>query len=84
MFDSCTLLQTPSLTDQFSQVCGLNFVAERLIFVGEAFPVRGTVDSTEENFLETSCIGMAGTHCVMGSAQGIVVFTGDRSVFGQV
>jgi sodium/potassium-transporting ATPase subunit alpha len=52
--------------------------------VGEAFPVRGTVDSTEDNFLETSCIGMAGTHCVMGKCTGLVIFTGDQSVFGRV
>lgn len=38
----------------------------------------------EKNYLETPCIGMAGTHCVCGSALGIVVATGDRSVFGRV
>jgi magnesium-transporting ATPase (P-type) len=34
--------------------------------------------------METPCIGMAGTHCVSGTAVGVVVSTGDRSVFGQV
>ena len=51
---------------------------------GESIPVRGTVDSSDDNFLETSNIGMAGTHCVMGNATGVVIFTGDNSVFGRV
>jgi sodium/potassium-transporting ATPase subunit alpha len=57
---------------------------DRAILTGESFPVRGTVESTAENFLETGCIGMAGTHCVMGTAIGVVLFTGDSSVFGRL
>ncbi|GME36769.1 ATPase P-type K/Mg/Cd/Cu/Zn/Na/Ca/Na/H-transporter [Neofusicoccum parvum] len=57
---------------------------DRSILTGETVPLRGTVDSTDENFLETACIGMAGTHCVSGSAVGIVIGTGDRSVFGRL
>jgi sodium/potassium-transporting ATPase subunit alpha len=57
---------------------------DRAILTGESFPVRGTVESTEDNFLETGCIGMAGTHCVMGTAVGVVLFTGDSSVFGRL
>ena len=34
--------------------------------------------------MESPSIGMAGTHCVSGSATGVVVATGDRSVFGQL
>jgi magnesium-transporting ATPase (P-type) len=34
--------------------------------------------------LENPSIGLAGTHCVSGSAIGIVVATGDNSVFGRV
>ena len=34
--------------------------------------------------METPAIGMAGTHCVSGSAVGVVVATGDLSVFGQL
>lgn len=51
---------------------------------GETVPLRAAADSMEKNYLETPCIGMAGTHCVSGSALGIVVATGDRSVFGRV
>lgn len=57
---------------------------DRTILTGETVPLRGMVDSIEKNYMETNCIGMAGTHCVSGSAVGIVVSTGDRSVFGQV
>ncbi|KAB2580769.1 putative h k atpase alpha protein [Lasiodiplodia theobromae] len=57
---------------------------DRSILTGETVPLRGTVDSTDENFLETACIGMAGTHIVSGSAVGVVIGTGDRSVFGRL
>jgi sodium/potassium-transporting ATPase subunit alpha len=40
--------------------------------------------SSDPNFLETSCIGLAGTHCVAGTSVGVVVATGDNSVFGKV
>jgi magnesium-transporting ATPase (P-type) len=42
------------------------------------------VESTDDNYLETHCIGLQGTHCVSGSARGIVVATGDSTVFGQI
>ncbi|KAL1647738.1 hypothetical protein SLS58_002539 [Diplodia intermedia] len=57
---------------------------DRSILTGETAPLRGTVDSTDENFLETACIGMAGTHIVSGSAVGVVIGTGDHSVFGRL
>ncbi|KIW02333.1 hypothetical protein, variant [Verruconis gallopava] len=57
---------------------------DRSILTGEAEPLRGVVDSAEKNYMETPCIGMAGTHCVSGSAMGVVVSTGDRSIFGQL
>ena len=52
--------------------------------VGESLPLSGTVDSTDNNYLETKCIGMQGTHCVSGSALGLVVATGDKTVFGRI
>ena len=57
---------------------------DRSILTGEAVPMRGSVNSTDDNFLETACIGMAGTHCTVGTGVGIVFATGDRSVFGRV
>lgn len=51
---------------------------------GESKPVSGTVDSTDDNYLETHCIGMQGTHCISGTGMGVVVATGDRTVFGRI
>jgi sodium/potassium-transporting ATPase subunit alpha len=42
------------------------------------------VDSTDDNYLETHCIGLQGTHCVSGNAKGIVVATADSTVFGGI
>lgn len=51
---------------------------------GESAPINGTVNSTDDNYLETHCIGLQGTHCVAGSAVGVVVSTGDSTVFGRI
>ena len=47
-------------------------------------PLSGTVDSTDVNYLETRNIGLQGTHCVSGSGIGVVVETGDKTVFGRI
>lgn len=57
---------------------------DRSILTGETAPLLGSVSSTDDNYLETACIGLAGTHCVSGSAWGLVVETGDRTVFGRI
>jgi sodium/potassium-transporting ATPase subunit alpha len=57
---------------------------DRSVLTGESLPVRASVQSTNDNYLETNCIGMAGTHCTAGDALGVVVATGDRSVFGEL
>ncbi|KAI0402196.1 hypothetical protein F4802DRAFT_379102 [Xylaria palmicola] len=57
---------------------------DRSILTGESVPLAASVDSTDENYLETRCIGMQGTHCVSGSCTGLVVATGDRTVFGRI
>lgn len=57
---------------------------DRSILTGEPAPLLGSVNSTDDNYLETACIGLAGTHCVSGSAWGLVVETGDRTVFGRI
>lgn len=57
---------------------------DRSILTGETVPLLASVDSTDNNYLETACIGMAGTHCVSGNAWGLVVETGDRTVFGRI
>lgn len=57
---------------------------DRSILTGESAPSNGTVDSTDDNYLETHCIGLQGTHCVSGHALGVVVATGDSTVFGKI
>lgn len=54
------------------------------MLAGESQPLSGAVDSTDDNYLETRCIGLQGTHCVSGNGMGIVVATGDRTVFGRI
>ncbi|KAG7529951.1 hypothetical protein FFLO_05307 [Filobasidium floriforme] len=61
-----------------------DFKADRSILTGESLPIPGTTDSTDANFLETKNIGLQGTLCVSGSATGVVIQTGDRTVFGRI
>lgn len=57
---------------------------DRSILTGESLPLAASVNSTDQNYLETRCIGLQGTHCVSGSCIGLVVATGDRTVFGRI
>lgn len=52
--------------------------------VGESLPLSGTINNTDDNYLETKNIGLQGTHCISGSAIGVVVSTGDATVFGKI
>ncbi|KAL6890041.1 calcium ATPase [Trichoderma evansii] len=57
---------------------------DRSILTGESNPLPAVIESVEKNYLETKCIGMQGTHCTSGSGLGIVVATGDNTVFGRI
>ena len=57
---------------------------DRSILTGESLPLAAVTESPEPNYLETRCIGMQGTHCTSGSGIGIVVSTGDSTVFGHI
>ncbi|KAH7175637.1 hypothetical protein EDB81DRAFT_836005 [Dactylonectria macrodidyma] len=57
---------------------------DRSILTGESAPLQATVDSTDDNYLETKCIGLQGTHCASGTCTGVVVSTGDSTVFGKI
>jgi sodium/potassium-transporting ATPase subunit alpha len=57
---------------------------DRSILTGETVPLRAALESTDDNYLETACIGLAGTHCVSGNGIGVVVATGDNSMFGRL
>lgn len=47
-------------------------------------PLTASIDATDNNYLETKNIGLQGTHCVSGTCTGVVVATGNRTVFGRI
>jgi sodium/potassium-transporting ATPase subunit alpha len=55
-----------------------------MLHKGESLPLSGTVHTTDDNFLETRCIGLQGTHCISGSGTGVVLSTADNTVFGRI
>ncbi|WVF73077.1 hypothetical protein IAT40_007896 [Kwoniella sp. CBS 6097] len=57
---------------------------DRSVLTGESEPIQGTVDMTDDNLLETKNIGLQGTLCVSGSGIGVVIQTGDLTVFGRI
>lgn len=57
---------------------------DRSILTGESVPLAAVIESTDLNYLETRNIGMQGTHCTSGSGIGVVVSTGDNTVFGHI
>ncbi|OBZ73885.1 Sodium/potassium-transporting ATPase subunit alpha [Grifola frondosa] len=57
---------------------------DRSILTGESEPVAGRVEMTDENVMETKNIALQGTHCVSGSGLGLVIQTGDSTVFGRI
>ena len=60
------------------------FTDHRGLRLGESKPIKSTTESADDNYLETRCIGLQGTYCVFGSATGIVLATGDSTIFGQI
>ncbi|GAA5838707.1 hypothetical protein JCM9279_003834 [Rhodotorula babjevae] len=57
---------------------------DRSILTGESLPVGATVEKTEDNFLESRNVALQGTLCTEGTAVGIVVGSGDTTVFGRI
>jgi sodium/potassium-transporting ATPase subunit alpha len=57
---------------------------DRAILTGESDEIDGSIDQTEENFLESRNIALMGTLVVNGSGVGVVVLTGPRSVMGRI
>lgn len=51
---------------------------------GESEPIGRTVDATDDNPLETKNLAFFGTLAVDGTCTGIVVNTGDSTVFGRI
>lgn len=61
-----------------------DFRLDRSVLTGESEPIAGTVNCTDDNFLESKNIGLQGTLCVGGSGLGLVIQTGDNTVFGRI
>ena len=57
---------------------------DRSILTGESVALAALVNCTDNNYLETKNIGLQGTHCSSGTCTGIVVATGNRTVFGRI
>ncbi|KAK0727570.1 hypothetical protein B0T26DRAFT_738235 [Lasiosphaeria miniovina] len=57
---------------------------DRSVLTGESVPLVATVEGTDQNYLETKNIGLQGTHCASGTCTGVVVATGNRTVFGRI
>ncbi|NXK64438.1 AT12A ATPase, partial [Sylvietta virens] len=53
-------------------------------FTGESEPQSRSCDFTHENPLETRNIAFYSTTCVEGTATGIVINTGDRTIIGRI
>ncbi|ORX34849.1 K, P-type ATPase [Kockovaella imperatae] len=57
---------------------------DRSILTGEAEEVAGVVDTDETNYLEAQNIALLGTHLCNGSAVGVVVLTGSKTLMGRI
>jgi sodium/potassium-transporting ATPase subunit alpha len=64
----------------------LDLAFDRSILTGESKPVstHASPDKLGHNYMESKCIAMQGSFCASGSGQGIVVDTGDSTVFGSI
>jgi sodium/potassium-transporting ATPase subunit alpha len=57
---------------------------DRSVLTGESVEVAGAIDPTDKNILETRNIAFMGTTVLNGSAVGVVILTGSRSVMGRI
>ena len=66
--------------------CSSDLAIDRAILTGEAVPLLASSknDSKDSNFLESNRIGLQGTFIVSGSGKGMVIATGDNTVFGSI
>jgi len=51
---------------------------------GESEPLRCTVDHTDRNIMQTRNVAFFGCNVTEGTGTGIVIATGDRTVFGEI
>jgi sodium/potassium-transporting ATPase subunit alpha len=64
--------------------CSGDLKFDRSVLTGESLPISATTECTDPNFMESRNIGMQGTHVVSGNGVGLVIQTGDNTVFGRI
>jgi sodium/potassium-transporting ATPase subunit alpha len=64
--------------------CSGDLKFDRSVLTGESEPIGATTENTDPNFMESRNIGMQGTHVVSGNGIGVVIQTGDTTVFGRI
>jgi sodium/potassium-transporting ATPase subunit alpha len=64
--------------------CSGDLKFDRSVLTGESEPIAATTENTDPNFMESRNIGMQGTHVVSGNGVGVVIQTGDSTVFGRI
>ncbi|KAG6839845.1 hypothetical protein C0991_011119 [Blastosporella zonata] len=57
---------------------------DRAVLTGESEEVEGSIDDMGQTFLEAPNIALMGTHVTNGTAKGVVVLTGARTVMGRI
>lgn len=59
---------------------------DQSILTGESKPIEGfsTPEPSGSNYLEAKCIALQSSYCMSGTVQGVVVSTGDNTVFGSI
>ncbi|KAG6815866.1 hypothetical protein H0H87_010656 [Tephrocybe sp. NHM501043] len=57
---------------------------DRAVLTGESEEIEGSTEDMGETFLEAPNIALMGTHVTNGSAKGVVVLTGPRTVMGRI
>ncbi|GAA6030385.1 hypothetical protein JCM8097_009082 [Rhodosporidiobolus ruineniae] len=64
--------------------CSPDLRFDRSILTGESIPVAATVDKTDDNFMETKNIALAGTLVTEGTGVAVCIGVGDSTVFGRI
>src|SRR5271167_3113405 len=64
--------------------CSGDLKFDRSVLTGESLPISATTECTDPNFMESRNVGMQGTHVVSGNGVGLVIQTGDTTVFGRI
>ncbi|KAJ3019529.1 hypothetical protein HKX48_002006 [Thoreauomyces humboldtii] len=57
---------------------------DRAILTGESDEIDGSVENTDDSFLESRNIALMGTHVTNGHAKAVVILTGGNSVMGRI